>query len=181
VTVCNKVAVIFLFGKNYDDVIACFIAFQHAAVLSTYIQLIAIVEHHMLHTLSRLKSYAVCASSTRYTPKNIVACWLDSLQRQSHQTRYSSTNTKVKDVAIIGGGISGLASAYYITKLYPSAKVTIYENSSRLGGWLQSTRHQVDEHGGTVLFESGPRTLRPGGNGLLSLHLVCQLHTMHIR
>ncbi|PNS20695.1 protoporphyrinogen oxidase [Sphaceloma murrayae] len=78
-------------------------------------------------------------------------------------------------IAIVGGGITGLACAYYITKYYPAAKITIYEKSSRFGGWLLSERTQVDSDGGTILFEAGPRSLRPIGNGALSLSMLSDL------
>lgn len=74
------------------------------------------------------------------------------------------------NIAVIGGGITGLASAYYLTKELPRAKITIYEASDRIGGWLSSKRVPVKD--GTVLFEAGPRTLRPSGNGVLSARLV---------
>lgn len=39
-----------------------------------------------------------------------------------------------------------------------------------MGGWLHSEKVQVDD--GEVLFEKGPRTLRPAGNGILMARLV---------
>ena len=42
-------------------------------------------------------------------------------------------------IAIIGGGISGLAAAHRIHELDPSATVTVFEASGRLGGVLQTT------------------------------------------
>ncbi|KAI7579543.1 hypothetical protein D0869_03398 [Hortaea werneckii] len=77
------------------------------------------------------------------------------------------------NIAVIGGGITGLASAYYLTKELPRAKITIYEASDRIGGWLSSKRVPVKD--GTVLFEAGPRTLRPSGNGVLSARLLQEL------
>src|SRR5271168_2277268 len=41
-------------------------------------------------------------------------------------------------VAILGGGITGLASAHYLARELPKAQITLYEGSGRLGGWLQS-------------------------------------------
>ena len=80
----------------------------------------------------------------------------------------------VKDVAILGGGITGLASAFYLSKQLPEARITIFEGSSRLGGWLHSKR--VDVGNGSVVFEQGPRTLRPNvPNGLVTLDLVCTI------
>ncbi|MGC3971650.1 MAG: protoporphyrinogen oxidase [Pirellulales bacterium] len=43
-----------------------------------------------------------------------------------------------KRVAVIGGGISGLAAAHRLLKLDPSLQVTLYEASDRLGGILQT-------------------------------------------
>ena len=75
------------------------------------------------------------------------------------------------DVAILGGGITGLASAFYLSETLPNAKITLYEGSARLGGWLHST--SVNVGNGTVVFEQGPRTLRPNTpNGMVTLDLV---------
>jgi oxygen-dependent protoporphyrinogen oxidase len=41
-------------------------------------------------------------------------------------------------VAVVGGGISGLAAAHRLLKLDPSLSVTLYEASDRLGGILQT-------------------------------------------
>lgn len=81
---------------------------------------------------------------------------------------------EVKDVAILGGGITGLASAFYLSKQRPDIRITLIEGSSRLGGWLHSK--QVDVGNGSVVFEQGPRTLRPNvPNGLVTLGLVCMI------
>ncbi|OAS20519.1 NAD(P)/FAD-dependent oxidoreductase [Paenibacillus oryzisoli] len=37
-------------------------------------------------------------------------------------------------IAIIGGGIAGMSSAYYLNKFYPNAQIEIYERSSEIGG-----------------------------------------------
>lgn len=65
------------------------------------------------------------------------------------------------DVAVLGGGITGLASTFLAAIRYPKAQITLIEAGSRLGGWLRSTK--VNVGGGDVVFEQGPRTLRPGG------------------
>ena len=46
-------------------------------------------------------------------------------------------------VAVIGGGITGLAAAHHLRELNPSLQVTLFEASSRLGGVLETRR----EHG----------------------------------
>ena len=77
---------------------------------------------------------------------------------------------------MLGGGITGLATAYYLSQSLPNAKITIYEASARLGGWLSSKRVDIDD--GTILFEAGPRTLRTKGNGILAVRLVCSCSKM---
>lgn len=99
----------------------------------------------------------------RLTPRNLRSLGLGV-------RTYSSDQEHGNDIAILGGGITGLASAYYLTKELPRAKITVYEASDRLGGWLSSKRVPVKD--GSVLFEAGPRTLRPASNGVLSARLV---------
>ena len=43
-----------------------------------------------------------------------------------------------KNVAIIGAGITGLTSAYYMKKQNPHLNVTIYEATNRPGGKIQT-------------------------------------------
>lgn len=56
------------------------------------------------------------------------------------------------DVVVLGGGISGLSTAYWLKKM--GANVLLLEASDRVGGWIRSTSVQG------VLFEEGPRSLR---------------------
>lgn len=72
---------------------------------------------------------------------------------------------------MIGGGITGLASAYYLSTSLPDTKITLFELSSRLGGWLHSKT--VDVGNGKIIFEQGPRSLRPNTiNASVTLDLV---------
>ncbi|XP_070551894.1 protoporphyrinogen oxidase-like [Ptychodera flava] len=76
-------------------------------------------------------------------------------------------------VVVLGGGISGLASAYYLAKSSAARfqKIILLEASSRLGGWVNTT---VNEDGG--VFEHGPRSMRPAGVvGRNSLELISDL------
>ncbi|EPE29692.1 FAD-linked reductase, C-terminal [Glarea lozoyensis ATCC 20868] len=79
------------------------------------------------------------------------------------------------EFAVLGGGITGLSTAHYLTKNIPHANVTIYESTDRLGGWLSSERVAVD--GGDIVFEQGPRSLRPNenGSGLTVMELIQDL------
>ena len=103
----------------------------------------------------------------RYQPTK--GSW--TLLRHNSTAVPSNTDHEATDIAVLGGGITGLATAYYITKSLPNAKVTLFEASSRLGGWLDS--QSVDVGTGKVVFEQGPRTLRPTiPNGWITLDLV---------
>ncbi|OCK83756.1 Protoporphyrinogen oxidase [Lepidopterella palustris CBS 459.81] len=117
----------------------------------------------------RLRSHAHLLESPL---KHISTHPLLSLQWNRHP--YSTTSESPrKEIAVLGGGITGLACAYYISKERPRDNITIYEAGPRLGGWMHSTHVEVP--GGRVLFEHGPRTLRPGLNGLVTAHLIQEL------
>lgn len=45
------------------------------------------------------------------------------------------------NVAIIGAGITGLSSAYFIKQKYPHVNVTIYEATDRPGGKIKTVHH----------------------------------------
>lgn len=59
---------------------------------------------------------------------------------------------------VVGGGIGGLATAFYLRKLPNTKRVVLLEASDRIGGWIRTTRHDDG-----VLYEHGPRTVRPAG------------------
>jgi oxygen-dependent protoporphyrinogen oxidase len=59
---------------------------------------------------------------------------------------------------VLGGGVAGLSSAYFVSKEFPNSKITIFEAGNETGGWIKSKR--VDVPGGDIIFEAGPRTLR---------------------
>ena len=53
-------------------------------------------------------------------------------------------------IAIIGGGIAGLAAAYRLAREMPDARVTLLEGTDRLGGKI------VTERGDGFIVEGGP-------------------------
>ncbi len=59
----------------------------------------------------------------------------------------------MKKIVIAGGGISGLTARYYLSKRYPTAEITLYEKSNRLGGCVESSQKPF-------FFERGPRTFK---------------------
>jgi oxygen-dependent protoporphyrinogen oxidase len=120
-----------------------------------------------LHAAMRLRSHVPLLQSTlkqhstrQFVPSLCVRC-----------RRYASTKAQPERIAVLGGGVSGLASAYFVSKEFPKAKITVYESGESAGGWLKSRRVEVP--GGNVLFEYGPRTLRPGPSCLPTAQLVC--------
>ncbi|KAI8083661.1 protoporphyrinogen oxidase [Thamnidium elegans] len=81
-------------------------------------------------------------------------------------------------VAVLGGGISGLSAAYYLARLSPpTTKIVLIEAKDRLGGWIKSNKLNTTTNDSSVLFESGPRTLRPKGpSGTLLLEMIQHLN-----
>ncbi|ETI19578.1 protoporphyrinogen oxidase [Cladophialophora carrionii CBS 160.54] len=84
-------------------------------------------------------------------------------------------NPHAREIAVLGGGLTGLATAYHLSREIPKAKITIYEKNARLGGWIDSETVKVDN--GEALFEWGPRTIRcaPGIVSSSMLEMVCDL------
>lgn len=77
-----------------------------------------------------------------------------------------------KHITILGGGLSGLSTAYHLSRTLPaSTKISLVEGTSRVGGWIDSQKHEVgfrDREGqmreGVVGIETGPRSIRPRGS-----------------
>ncbi|KAK1329548.1 hypothetical protein QTO34_011753 [Cnephaeus nilssonii] len=73
-----------------------------------------------------------------------------------------------RTVVVLGGGISGLAASYHLSRTPGAPKVVLVEGSERLGGWIRSVRGP-----GGAVFELGPRGIRPAGaRGARTLLLV---------
>ena len=77
-------------------------------------------------------------------------------------------------LVVCGGGISGLSTAYYLSKLSKLnnksiGKIILIESSNRFGGWINTIKNEKNG----VLHEIGPRSLRKGGgSGENTLELV---------
>ncbi|SPO27876.1 related to HEM14 - Protoporphyrinogen oxidase involved in heme biosynthetic pathway [Ustilago trichophora] len=112
-------------------------------------------------TASRLSSPALTASRALKTSSRALAA-------------------EKRRIAVLGGGISGLTSAYRLAQQLPKHRydVVLLEHQDRLGGWIQSERIGLPsgEEGGSALIEKGPRSIRPAGySGLMMLELVRSL------
>ena len=78
---------------------------------------------------------------------------------------------KGKEIVVLGGGISGLATSYFLRELNPSiSKITILEANGRMGGWIETATLQD-----TYLMENGARGFRPAFNGAETLNLIEKL------
>lgn len=89
------------------------------------------------------------------------------------------TLTKLRQnsrVSVIGGGISGLSFAYFLGKLRPDIKITLYEKDNRVGGYINTAKANKKTENDTGLhdklslkMEKGPRTLRGISSGTLMI------------
>lgn len=71
-------------------------------------------------------------------------------------------------VAVAGSGIAGLSFSYFLSKLRPDVRITVYEAANRSSGWINSWETQ-DRTGKPVMIERGPRTLRGVSDGTVMM------------
>ena len=67
----------------------------------------------------------------------------------------------MKSVAILGGGVSGLSTAFHLIKHSKNIglsvpKIKIFESQNRFGGWMKSVRCGQNSED---YFDLGPRTI----------------------
>ena len=97
--------------------------------------------------------------------------WRESTERLGKNRQSLNTDLQC-DVAIIGGGYSGLWSAYYLKKLVPNCRIVIFESnqigfgaSGRNGGWcsgfLPVTLGELEKtHGRSAAIEMYKESFR---------------------
>ncbi len=71
----------------------------------------------------------------------------------------------VRELAVVGAGMAGLAAAHRLEQLVPDARVTVYEAADRVGGAVRSEAVPP----GSVVMEAGPDSLlarKPAGVAL---------------
>ncbi|KAG6910075.1 hypothetical protein DXG01_013528 [Tephrocybe rancida] len=87
---------------------------------------------------------------------------------------------KATTATVLGGGLTGLSSAFHLSRRFPTSLITLLERQNRLGGWVKSVQVRVGAHENnldivghpehpTVTLEAGPRTLRPNSKSVLEL------------
>lgn len=72
-------------------------------------------------------------------------------------------------IAILGAGISGLSTAFYLRKKHPHIQLQIFEKEVHAGGLIQT------KTAGGFVFEMAARGIRPSGKGRYFLKLVKEL------
>lgn len=94
--------------------------------------------------------------------------WLEANAASSSRTRRAYATSPgpglPRDIAVLGGGLTGLATAYYLTRFHPHANITIYESQDRVGGWIDTEQVEVTTLAGTdetISFERGARVVSP--------------------
>ncbi|KAH9908896.1 hypothetical protein F4778DRAFT_767974 [Xylariomycetidae sp. FL2044] len=82
-------------------------------------------------------------------------------RRRSYATAKVPTG-KPREIAVLGGGITGLTTAHYLARYATDAHITLYEASDTLGGWVDVKREHVggDREHKDILLQRGPRILR---------------------
>lgn len=84
-----------------------------------------------------------------------------SPDHSSATTTVDATEPPRQNVAILGSGITALSTAYHLLLTPNPPNITIYEKQPRVGGWLKSQHVDLQDRSGSVLFETGPRNIRP--------------------
>lgn len=96
----------------------------------------------------------------RPSPIELSSSTLTTARYVRHRFIHFPRETKPYNVAVIGGGLTGLTAAWKLLQDPKCQHITLYEKSPQLGGWLQSERIEVGDDGKHVVFEHGPRTIR---------------------
>jgi len=82
----------------------------------------------------------------------------------SHESRITNHESRITNhdsIAIIGGGISGLATAFYIKHFKPDVKITLFEKEEFLGGKMHTAKKDgyLIEEGSNGFLSNKPDTL----------------------
>ena len=114
--------------------------------------------HVRAGTICSNGSLGHCRHSSTRPRAAVHHCRASCLERRTY-----AQLTDGNRVAVVGGGLTGLTTAYYLAKKLPATtNITLFEGSSRLGGWVKTEEHKVDfgeERQGIITFERGPRTM----------------------
>src|SRR5258706_4684794 len=125
------------------------------------------LSHHLIHSAPRSHAtFRVASTQTTSVKSSITRTQGRSLAISTDSGAHKDPN---EHVVVLGGGISGLATAFHLSRRIPQAKITLVENQDRVGGWMQSERVELGQGKGHMVLEAGPRTLLPRSQALLEL------------
>ena len=113
---------------------------------------------HATHRIASTQTTSIKSSITRTHGRSFANCTGPEAPRNPNE-----------HVVVLGGGITGLATAFHLSRRIPQAKITLVENQDRVGGWMQSERVELGQGKGHMVLEAGPRTLLPRSQALLEL------------
>jgi oxygen-dependent protoporphyrinogen oxidase len=94
-------------------------------------------------------------------------CVSKALRPRKGQLNLLNGQRRTYVAAVLGGGITGLTSAWQLAQDPMCRQINLFEKTDRLGGWIDSEIVPVD--GGNIVFEYGPRTLKSSLPGSLPL------------
>ncbi|KAI8965878.1 Protoporphyrinogen oxidase [Daldinia sp. FL1419] len=117
-------------------------------------------------TSRRLSSLAAPSSLLHSSIRKQVACSRAGKNPRAQSRTLATTkqpNGKTWEIAVLGGGITGLTTAHYLSRHAKNAHITLYEASHDLGGWIDGKMINTGiGKNNKVLLQSGPRMLRSG-------------------
>ena len=108
-------------------------------------------------------------------------CVPKALRPRQRQLILLNGQKRTYTAAVLGGGITGLTTAWQLAQDPTCRAINLFEKTDRLGGWINSETVPVD--GGNVVFEYGPRTLKsslPGSLPLLYLVSIAGVYLLPI-
>jgi protoporphyrinogen/coproporphyrinogen III oxidase len=118
-------------------------------------------------TGARLLSYLAASRTRPIRPTQVlrVSATVGSARGYASSSNKPLQEPAREQIAVLGGGITGLTAAHYLARQAPDAHITLYEASDRLGGWIDGRPTPVHQNGGgEVLLQRGPRMLRSGAS-----------------
>ncbi|KAE9396700.1 Protoporphyrinogen oxidase [Gymnopus androsaceus JB14] len=83
-----------------------------------------------------------------------------------------------RHLLVLGGGLSGLASAFHLSRRFPESLITLVEKQSRLGGWISSHRVHINLLGLQESVITTPTTSAAAKNRYLQVHETQGLITL---
>ncbi|KAK0631971.1 hypothetical protein B0T14DRAFT_559708 [Immersiella caudata] len=95
--------------------------------------------------------------------RSLASATTTASSKEGQKTVYPPNFKPPDTIAVLGGGLTGLTTAWYLSRWIPKAKIVIYEASDRLGGWIDTKTVPVttpDGKTGTASFERGARMVQ---------------------